>query len=76
MRKNPRTLDMERRCARILKKLSNDYQMMIDKIKQLREIVWLEDIPHPTIPEYVELHEKIQRILRFIDDELLKGEEE
>lgn len=38
-----------------------------EKIKELRELVWGMDIPSPTIPEYVELHEKIQKILEFID---------
>jgi len=44
---------------------------MTDKIIELRDIVWGMDIPHPTIPEYRELHEKIQTIIRFIDVELL-----
>ena len=41
-------------------------------IEELREYVWMMDIPHPTVPEYVELHERIQKILKFIDDRLLK----
>jgi len=41
------------------------------KIEELRELVWLNDIPHPTIPEYKEHHESIQKILNFIDNELL-----
>lgn len=41
--------------------------MLIDK---LRHLVWEQDVPHPTIPEYRELHEKIQKILRFIDEEM------
>lgn len=42
------------------------------KIEQLRELVWMEDIPSPCCPEYVEHHESIQKILKFIDAELLK----
>ncbi len=36
--------------------------------KELRYQVWLRDIMHPTVPEYVEHHESIQEILTFIDD--------
>lgn len=42
-----------------------------NKIEQLREIVWGEDIPSPSVPEYVEHHESIQKILKFIDEEVL-----
>ena len=44
------------------------------KIERLREIVWGEDIPSPTIPEYREHHESITKILKFIDQELLPEE--
>lgn len=42
------------------------------KIEKLRYLVWEEDIPSPTIPEYIEHHKSIQKILEFIDQELLK----
>lgn len=42
-----------------------------DKIRQLRVLVWNEDIPHPSVPEYLEHHESISKILKFIDEELL-----
>lgn len=41
------------------------------KIEQLRHLVWMQDVPSPTVPEYVELHNKIQKIMKFIDEELL-----
>jgi hypothetical protein len=41
------------------------------KLIALREIVWLEDIGSPTCPEYIEHHESIQKILKYIDEELL-----
>lgn len=41
--------------------------VMADDMETLRELVWGMDIPHPTTPEYTELHEKMQRILQFID---------
>lgn len=40
-------------------------------IEELREIVWMEDIAHPACPEYIEHHESIQKILKFIDEKLL-----
>jgi len=43
------------------------------EIKNLRDLVWSFDIPHPTTPEYRELHEKMRRILKFIDKKLLKN---
>lgn len=48
------------------------YKNIQDKIQELRELVWLQDIPHPTIPEYRELHEKMQKILKFIDENLIE----
>jgi len=45
-----------------------------DDVKQvletIRQAVWYEDIESPTVPEYIELHEKIQRILKVIDNYL------
>lgn len=51
-------------------------EVLKDKIETLREIVWLEDIPSPCCPEYVEHHESIAKILKYIDTELLKGGKE
>ena len=44
---------------------------VLEKIKLLRHRVWLRDIPKPTVPEYRELHEKIQKTLKELD-ELIK----
>jgi len=41
--------------------------MTTKQLYNLRELVHSLDIPHPTIPEYVELHEKLQLILQEID---------
>ena len=46
-----------------------------NKIEELRDLVWGEDIPSPTVPEYREHHESIQKILKFIDSEILKEDE-
>lgn len=43
-----------------------------ETILELRELVYNEDIPHPTIPEYIEHHNSIKKILKFIDDRLLE----
>ena len=42
------------------------------QIKELDDIAYLCDIPHPTIPEYEELHQAIVKIRRFIHEEILK----
>lgn len=49
---------------------------MRKKLLELRELVWDEDIPSPVCPEYIEHHESIQKILNFIDNELLREENE
>ena len=41
-------------------------------LEKLRDVVWNEDIPHPTTVEYKEHHESIKKILKFIDEELAK----
>ena len=41
-------------------------------IYELREIVRMEDIPSPTVPEYIEHHASIVKILDYIDKVLLK----
>lgn len=45
------------------------------KIEVLRKIVWEEDIPSPTVKEYIEHHASITRILDYIDSELMEEEE-
>ena len=49
--------------------------LLMSKIRELREMVWGMDVPSPVTPEYVELHEKMQKILKFIDEELLENEQ-
>jgi hypothetical protein len=40
---------------------------LLDKLENLKHLVWLQDIEHPTCPEYIELHEKMQKIMGAID---------
>ena len=44
---------------------------ILHKVEELRYIVWGEDIPSFTCPEYREHHESITKILEYIDDVLL-----
>jgi hypothetical protein len=37
------------------------------KLEELRELVYGEDISGPTVPEYIEHHESIQKILTALD---------
>lgn len=47
-----------------------------DDLLKLRELVWFEDIASPTVPEYREHHESIQKILKAIDKLIDKSEED
>jgi cell fate (sporulation/competence/biofilm development) regulator YlbF (YheA/YmcA/DUF963 family) len=49
---------------------------IIEKLKKLYDFVWMEDIQNPTIPEYIELHEKMQKILKEIEKIIKESEEE
>ena len=52
---------------------------MVKELIKLKEMVWLEDIESPTVPEYVEHHESITRIKKAIDkiiDRAMYGEPE
>lgn len=40
---------------------------LVEDLKDLRDLVWGEDIPSPTVPEYVEHHNSIQKILKNLD---------
>ena len=45
-----------------------DFALTVTReINELRELIWGLDIPSPTVPEYVEFHESIQKILNKID---------
>lgn len=39
-------------------------------LHEIRNLVWLCDIPSPTVPEYIEHHEQIKSILKLIDEKL------
>jgi hypothetical protein len=36
-------------------------------ISDIRKLIWNNDIPHPKVPEYRELHEKCQKFMAAID---------
>ena len=41
-------------------------------LRELKEIVWGADVPSPTCPEYIELHEAMVKITKFINN-MLEG---
>lgn len=46
---------------------SEDYTLISSKdLYKLDELITMEDIPSPTIPEYREHHESIQKILKHL----------
>ena len=80
MSSTPSSSEMARRDAEIkelyVESLEQKCDYLAQKIRQLRELVWEQDIPSPTVPEYIELHEKITKILDFIDSELIERGEQ
>lgn len=46
------------------------------ELRELRDLVWGEDILRPTCPEYEEHHESISKILKAIDRLIDQAEEE
>lgn len=47
----------------------------INELHNLRKFVWGEDIASSTVPEYVEHHESIQKILKAIDTLINRAED-
>ena len=43
---------------------------LLNIITEARDIAWRRDVPHPSCPEYVELHEGMREIMDFIDTSL------
>jgi hypothetical protein len=70
-----RHVNICRRAAGVLRRETGMNEKLRIKIEQLRDLVWMEDISSPTVPEYVEHHESIQKILKFIDSKLLEEAE-
>lgn len=46
------------------------------KILEIRELIRMEDIPHPTVIDSIEIHVAVTEILDFIDNEILNEQEE
>lgn len=46
-----------------------DAEAVNKALDRIREEVWLHDIPSPTVPEYIEHHETMQRLMLVIDKE-------
>ena len=53
-----------------------DEYAMLSILRSIREEVWGYDIESPTCPEYREHHESIQKILKFIDKEIVNATED
>ena len=39
-------------------------------INDVREIAWGRDVPHSTVPEYIELHQGMKEIMDYIDEHM------
>lgn len=47
-------------------------EKVLKLLKQLREEIWLVDIPLATVPEYIEHHRDIVHLLNVCDDIIRK----
>ena len=45
-----------------------DTEVMLDLLGAIRYELWKVDIPSPTVPEYIEHHEQITKLIKFVDD--------
>lgn len=48
---------------------------IVRALEELERVVWEEDIEHPTVPEYVELHQKMQKIQNKLQKALVIARE-
>ncbi len=44
-----------------------DRQIAIDAIKEIRSCIWEVDIPSPTVPEYIEHHKQMKKLMDRCD---------
>lgn len=51
--------------------VNKDVKSVGERVAELRELVYLQDITSPTVPEYIEHHESIKLILKYIDEQLM-----
>lgn len=49
-------------------------QAVIDDLNEIHERLWEVDIPHPTVPEYREHHEQIQKLMELVQNKVEKWE--
>lgn len=47
-------------------------RIALDALRDIREVLWGIDIPHPTCPEYIEHHKQIQRVMKLVDTHIAR----
>ena len=47
-------------------------QVAIDALKRIHEALWEIDIPSPTVPEYIEHHEGVRKVMTDVIEEINK----
>lgn len=45
---------------------------VLGDLGDIRAALWDVDIPHPTVPEYVEHHQQIQKLIAIVDEKMAK----
>lgn len=45
-------------------------EQVITALQDINHALWEIDIPSPTVPEYIEHHEQIQRVMKLVEEKL------
>lgn len=45
-------------------------EQVITALQDINHALWEIDIPSPTVPEYIEHHEQIQRVMKLVSEKL------
>lgn len=54
----------------------SEAQRLRAALRDVRELIWNKDVPHPTTPDLREWHENCQKFMKFIDSALAAKEGE
>jgi len=45
-------------------------EQVITALQDINHALWEIDIPSPTVPEYIEHHEQVQRVMKLVEEKL------
>lgn len=50
---------------------TNKIYRLYSKCYNLKHMIWEEDIPSPTVPDYVQIHDMCQQLINYINTDIL-----